>query len=69
MGRTEMSVFEAVFLRVDGLDEREIEFRQLSAGTVAEASAEALSMVAPEGANMVKVLAEGRVVSKIGIGL
>ena len=64
-----MSVFEAVFLRVEGLDEREIEFRQLSAGTVDEASVEAQSMIAPKGANLIKVLAEGHMVRKIGIDL
>jgi len=64
-----MSVFEAVFLRVDGLNEREIEFCQLSAGTVDEALAEAQTVIAPKGANLIKVLAEGRVVRKIGIDL
>lgn len=64
-----MSAFEAVFVRVDGLDEREIEFRQLSADTLDEALAEAMNMVAPNEANWIKVLADGHMVRKIGIDL
>jgi hypothetical protein len=64
-----MSVFEAVFLRIEGLEEREIEFRSLSGGTLDEASSEAIAMVAPEGANLIKILAEGHLARKIGIGL
>ena len=64
-----MGAFEAVFLSVNGLEEREIEFRALSGGTVDEASAEALNLAAPEGANLIKILAEGHLVRKIGIGL
>ena len=64
-----MSVFEVVFLRVDGLDEREIEFRQLSAGTVDDAVAAARSLIAPNGANLIKIFAEGHMVRKFGIDL
>ena len=64
-----MSVFEAVFLKIDGLDEREIEFRPLSSGILEEASQEAMKMFAPKEANFIKILADGRVVHKIGIDL
>lgn len=64
-----MSAFDAVFLRVDGLDEQEIEFRQLSAGTIDEVSAEAQSVIAPKRANLVKILTGGHLVRKIGIDL
>jgi hypothetical protein len=64
-----MSVFEAVFLTVEGSEEREIEFRPLSGGTVDEASAEALDLTAPKGANLIKILKEGHLVRRIGINL
>jgi len=64
-----MSVFEAVFLKVDGLNETEIEFRSLSAVLLDEASDEAMKMVAPKEANFIKILAGGHMVCKIGIDL
>lgn len=64
-----MSVFEAVFVRVDGLAEKEIEFRPLAAGTLNEASEEALNIAAPTDANLIKILAGGHLAQKIGIAL
>jgi hypothetical protein len=64
-----MSIFEVVFVRADGLDEKEIQFRQLSAGTVDEAVAEARSLITPNGANLIKILAECHLARRIGIDL
>jgi len=63
-----MSDFQAVFLEADESKEREIEFRILLAGTLSEASAEAFNLNAPEGVSLIKVLADGFVVNRIGIG-
>lgn len=65
----EMSAYKAVFMAIDGLEEREIQFRDLTAETIDGASAEAMSLTAPKGANFIKILAEGHLVHKIGIDL
>jgi hypothetical protein len=64
-----MSEFQAVFVRVDGLNEKEIRFCPLSAGTEYDASVEAQNMSAPTGANFIKILADGQKVRRIGIAL
>ena len=65
-----MTRFAAIFSRVDGLDETDIgNSYGLNAESLEEAEGEALGMGPPSGANLLKILDEGRVVKRHGIGL
>lgn len=65
-----MRRFSAIFVKVDGLEETEIgESCGLNAATKEEAEIEAQEMGPPHGANFIKILDEGRVVSRLGFGL
>lgn len=66
----EVTKFEVIFVRIDGLSEAEVGGSSgLAAETLEEAEREALEMRKPEGANFAKVLEEGRVVSRLGFDL
>jgi len=58
-----------VFRKVDGLEEEDIEMRDLEALTLADARREAQACVRPEGANMIIVLREGLKVGQIPVGI
>lgn len=65
-----MTRFEVIFSKVDGLDETDIGGGYgLNAATLEEAEGLALEMGPPAGANLLKILDEGRVVKRHGIGL
>ena len=65
-----MRRFQVIFVRVDGLNEIDLDNGYgLDADTLEEAEGEALQMGPPNGANFIKILDEGRVVKRLGIGL
>ncbi len=56
-----MPQYEAVFVKVDGLSETDIDpFYRLAATTRDEAEDEALALPPPEGANFVKLIRDGQ---------
>ncbi|SRR6266496_2214694 len=62
--------YEAVFVKIDGLDETAIGGGfGLKAERLEQAESEALGIVPPAGTNFVKILDEGRVVRRLGFGL
>lgn len=65
-----MTRYSVIFVRADGLDETEIgDSFGLNVDSLEEAEGEALSMGPPTGANLVKILDEGRVVKRLGLSL
>lgn len=65
-----MTRFKVIFSKVEGPDETHIGGSYgLEADTLDEAEGVALEMGPPAGANLLKILDEGRVVKRHGIGL
>ena len=65
-----MTRFEAIFTKVDGLDEIEVGSSYgLVAGSKEEAENEALKITRPHGSNSVKILDHGLVVGCLGLSL
>jgi len=62
--------FRAMFFRVDGLDEEDLDSRHdLAADTLEEAEQEALRLRRPSAANFLKILDDGLVVKRLSLGL
>ena len=63
-------MYQAQFFRADGLHETDVEASiALRAETLDAARHEALALDRPKGSNFVKILAGGKIVSKLGFAL